>query len=145
MDTAGEEVRNKGGTPQDDDGFESLNGNGSSDNNEEEQNSSEDVSTPRHIPHQVSGLSNGTNCDIINVCDSVKAIKSDFEHKRTDLNVSFNQTDSLSIGLKFVVEDDGAPLEAKFRSSWVKDIENFEGKNECSLHKLSAGELILVI
>lgn len=133
VEMAGDEVRNNDGTPQDDDGFESLNGNGSSDNNEEEQNSSEGMSTPRHVP--------STNCDKVNICDSNKAAAtSEFEHKRIDLSVSFNHADSVIGGLKLVTEDDGAPLEAKFRSNWVKDIENFKDQNACSLHKLSAAE-----
>ena len=62
---AGEEVRNNDRTIQDDDGFESLNGNGSSDNNEEEQNSSEDVScaTPRHVS-QISDAVSYTHLDV---------------------------------------------------------------------------------
>lgn len=134
---ADEEVRNNDGTPQDDDGFESLNGNGSSDNNEEEQNC-EDAScaTPKHMP-QINDLSTNTSCDKIKSCDSRKAIAGDFDHKRIDLSVSFNQSDSLPSDIKFVIEDDGAPLEAKFRSNWVKDLENFKDQNACPLHKLS--------
>lgn len=98
--------------PLDDDGFESLNGNGSSDNNEEENNCDKKiVKKPSHINDDI--LERQHYDDLTKSLDfESHKCSPNVEYKKSDLSVSFNSTDSCN------VRTDDAEVE--FHRDWLQ-------------------------